>query len=97
MTEPKKKRIRNKIFKARYTKTKFSAETIVVIKKALQNYKTDELTKERLQALELFSRTDDFFIIMYGEKEKTTKRSNDCLPTVDNQLTQTALSFLERK
>jgi hypothetical protein len=81
LMQPKPKRIRNRnserSSKTRYDKVKFSAETITVIKKALQQYKTDELAKERYQALELLCKTDDFFIIMYSEKVSSKKEKTN--------------------
>jgi flagellar biosynthesis/type III secretory pathway chaperone len=54
-----------------YRKIKLSAENIVVIKKALQNYRlvTSELLKETQKTSNLFTKSDDFFIIMYTSKE----------------------------
>jgi hypothetical protein len=57
-------------FTSRYSKIKLSAEIIVVIKKALLNFKTAELSSERIDALTLLNSTDDYFIILYRAKEK---------------------------
>jgi hypothetical protein len=63
-------------FNQRYDKIKLSPETITVIKKALQSYKTSELEDERVKALSQLSQTDDYFIILYTARiDKKRDRS----------------------
>ena len=60
----------------RYKDTKLSAETVTVIKKALQNFKTKELEPERIKALEVLSRTDDCFIVLYTRNKRVRVRKS---------------------
>jgi hypothetical protein len=72
-------------FSSRYNKTKLSAETVTVIKKALHFYQTEELNMERNAALNLLTATDDFFIILYTQKKKREHKKKVELPQTSCQ------------
>jgi hypothetical protein len=54
---------------SKYKKTKLSAESVCVIKKALKAYITQELEVERVTALAQLCH-DDFFLVLYTYKKR---------------------------
>jgi acyl-coenzyme A synthetase/AMP-(fatty) acid ligase len=73
MVEEEIEKEKTNVYKSNYKKIKLSAENIVVIKKALSQYTTDELESERINTLNLFEEHDDFFIVLYTSGGKRKK------------------------